>query len=377
MDFNTTSDKLILCNLNDDKVLFEENADEKVPIASLTKIMTTILAIENGDLEKTVEINSEMIQVPEDYVTVNLRVGQRLKFEELLYLTMLPSGADAAQALAIATSGSLEGFVNAMNQKAASLELSNTHFSNAIGEDKNNYSTARDVATLLKYALKNETFKTVFESYSYYSPSLDLTFKKTVEPTSIISGAKTGYTGAAGRCLASTATIENVNYLLVNLNSDLITATTHIDDALSVYNYYASHYGYQTIKKEGDKILDLAVTDSATKNLEVFAKEEIQAYLLNNFDMSSLTYNYEGIETINNKNQLGDFLGTYRIYNDDDLLYETAVYFETEIDFYPYWLWNTGVIFGFSILLLILIRAICRRRRKTRKSARNFEIMFK
>lgn len=377
MDFETTADKLILYNLNDNKVLFEENADEKAPIASLTKIMTTILAIEKNDLTKTVEITNEMIQVPYDYVVVNLRVGQRLSLEELLYLTMLPSGADAAQALAVATGGSLSGFVEMMNQKASDLGLSNTHFNNAMGEDENNYSTARDVATLLKYALKNETFKTVFESFSYYSPSLDLRYEKTIEPGSVIKGAKTGYTGPAGRCLASTATINDVNYLLVNLNSSSVTAMNHVEDALTVYNYYSSHYGYQTIKKEGDKILDLAVEDSATKNLEIYAKEDINAYLLNDFDMSTLTYNYDGIDTIDNKNKLGDFLGTYTIYNEDDLLYETSIYFETEIAFYPYWLWNTGVAIGFGIIVLLLIRAILGRRRKAKKAARNFEIMFK
>ena len=100
-------------------------------------------------------------------------------------------------------------------------------------------------------------------------------------------------------------------------------------------------------------------------------------YLLNDFDMSTLTYNYDGIDTINNKNKLGDFLGTYSIYNEDDLLYETSIYFEKEINFYPYWLWNTGVAIGFGVIVLLLVRAILSRRRKAKKAARNFEIMLK
>ena len=113
------SSKLILYNLSDDLLLFEQDADTETAIASLTKIMTAILTIENKDLNERVTITSEMVSGLEGYAVQGLMVRQVLSIEELLYATLLPSAADAAQALAIATSGSLENFAKLMNQKVA------------------------------------------------------------------------------------------------------------------------------------------------------------------------------------------------------------------------------------------------------------------
>lgn len=356
------SKKAILYNLDTGRVLFEKDPESETTIASLTKIMTSILAIENQDLDNVVKITTPMVSNLEEFVVAGIQVGQEMTVEELLYLTLLPSAGDAAQALAIHNSGSIESFADLMNQKANEIGLKNTHFSNPAGKDEDNYSSAKDIATLLKYALKNPEFKKIFETFEYYSPTLEKTFLKTTGKIETLSGAKTGFTYDAGRCLASTASLNGVNYLLVNLNANYLT-NNHIYDALAIYNYYSENYGYKTIKSNGEKLLDLEVKDSETKNLEILSKEEIKGYFKNDFDISSLNYDYDGVEAITNKNKVGDFLGNYRISDEEGLIYETPIYLEQEIEFYPYWLWNTGVGIGILIMATCLIRAIRRRRK--------------
>ena len=198
--FTTDSDKLILVNLNDGKVLFEQDANEQTAVASLTKIMTAILTLENGDLNEVVVITPEMLEGLEEFAVAGLMVGQTPTVEELIYLTLLPSDGDAAQALAIHNSGSIEKFADLMNKKASELGMNNTHFSNPVGLDTDNYSTARDIATLLSYAIRNSEFKNIFETYFYYSPTLGKTVEKTIDKNDVILGAKTGFTYSAGRC---------------------------------------------------------------------------------------------------------------------------------------------------------------------------------
>lgn len=361
--FETDSDKIILINLRDGRVIFEENADTPTEVASLTKIMTAILAIENGgNLDNTVLITEEMVSGLDGFAVAGLSPGMTVSREELLYLTLLPSDGDAAQALAIDTAGSLTEFVAMMNAKAAELGMTNTHFSNPVGMDEGNYSTARDVATLLNYALKNSTFKTIFESFSYDAAALGKTIEKTAQQNGFFTGLKTGFTYEAGRCLASTATLNDVPYLLVNLNADW-NSSNHVADAITVYDYYMNNYSYQAILDKGEEILNLEVKDSNTKNLPILAEETVEAYLPNNYDLKLLDYRYDGIETITNKNVVGDYLGDFAILNGEDVLYETEIYLTTEIEFYPYIWWNIGVVSGVVILVAILL-TIFRRRKK-------------
>ena len=210
------SNNAILYNMNDESVIYEINSEEIVQIASLTKIVTAITVIENTEnLNKEVTITREMLQGLDGYAKAGFKAGDKLTYIDLLYALMLPSAADAAQALAINISGSIEEFSNLMNQKIEERGVTNSKFDNPVGMDsESNYSTASDLAKILIYSLENETFKTIFNSNAYKIESLNKTVKKTLASynidTSIIKGAKTGFTYDAGLCLASTTTLENV-----------------------------------------------------------------------------------------------------------------------------------------------------------------------
>lgn len=200
--FEIKSESAILYNLNENKVIYELYPDKKVSIASMTKIMTAIVALENIDsLDEEVVMTSDMFKTlkEQNASVAGFYIGEKVTYRDLLYGLMLPSGADAAQALAIKTSGGVDNFVNKMNQKAKALGLKNTNFANPTGlDDPKNYSTTRDVAIILKYALNNEDFKEVFNADKYITSNKKHTFVATRNKynfdASFITGSKTGFT---------------------------------------------------------------------------------------------------------------------------------------------------------------------------------------
>ena len=156
------SSKVIIYDPDTDYVLYEKDSDKISSVASLTKIMTTIVAIENiKDIKENIVITSDMLKnIPYDASKAGLKVNDVVTYEDLLYASILPSGADATTALAINISGSVDNFVGKMNAKAKELKMYDTNFSNVTGyETKNHYSTCNDLLKMLNYCLKNELFK--------------------------------------------------------------------------------------------------------------------------------------------------------------------------------------------------------------------------
>ena len=350
------SKEVILVDIDHHKVILSKDADKRVPVASLTKIMTALIAIEKHKLDEKIIITHEMVSNLGDYVAIGLKVGQSATVEDLLYATLLPSAADAAQALAISTGGSIDGFSKLMNQKAEELKLKNTHFNNPVGMNENNYSTASDFAVILEEALKNETFSTIFKTYEHKLPSVNLTATKTFSKRSLIIGGKTGYTELAGRCLASNANLNGVNYILITLGANP-DSLNHIKDAEKIYKYTQDTYIEKEILKKGDPIKTLAVRDSKQKTLDLFAEQGAKAVIHKDIDRSQLEYRYEGIEEITPEIALSSELGTFSIYNGAEKLYETKVYLRDEIEFYNYPL-IIAMFIGAGIFVAGIILAI-------------------
>ena len=304
------SKSILLIDTDHQKVILTKDAEQKLPVASLTKIMTALVTLEKRQLDEKVTITHDMVSNLGDYVAIGLKEGQQVSIEDLLYATLLPSAADAAQALAISTGGSISGFADMMNQKATELKLKNTHFSNPVGMNGNNYSTAADFAVILQAALKNKTFTTIFQSYEYKLKTVSLTAEKTFSKRPLILGGKTGYTQLAGRCLASNTNLNGVNYVLITLGANP-DSLNHIKDTVEV-------------------------TDSDQKTLDLKAEKGAKAILRKELSRKNLTYKYDGIEKITPEIELGSKLGVFSIYNGDEKLYETDVYLRDEIEFYDY-----------------------------------------
>ena len=176
------SKNAILYNMNENSVIYEKNSSDIVQVASLTKIVTAITVIENvDDLDNEITITYDMLRNLDGYAKVGLKAGQRLSYKDLLYALMLPSAADAAQVLAISTSGSIENFSILMNETINKIGVNNSKFDNPVGMDSvNNYSTAYDMANILIYSLKNNAFKEIFETEEYYISNINKTVKRTL-----------------------------------------------------------------------------------------------------------------------------------------------------------------------------------------------------
>lgn len=236
------------------KTVGEINADQQMYPASLTKMMTCLVAIEElRNLNNEITLTQEMFAglYEQNATQAGFQPGETVRAIDLLYGVMLPSGAECCIALSDTIAGSEEGFVELMNKKADKLGMKDTHFMNSTGlHDLEHYSTARDMAILLKAALKNDTFREIIESPWHSTPSTNIhpdgityysTMFKNLSDAAVtggkIMGGKTGYTGEAGHCLASFAEIEGVEYILVTAGASSSSGTTpHIADAVTVYN---------------------------------------------------------------------------------------------------------------------------------------------
>jgi D-alanyl-D-alanine carboxypeptidase len=215
----------ILIEAESGKVLYEKNAEKRMPMASTTKIMTAILAIECGISLDTV------IKIPKDAVgiegsSIYLKEGETISLEELIYGLLLCSANDAAIAIAITVASTTENFVDLMNQKAASLGLCDTHFANPHGlHDENHYTTAKDLAILMAYCVKNPIFlnisgceKKIFASNDASSRVM-INHNRLLRSYSGVIAGKTGYTKASGRCLVSCAERDGLRLIAVTLNA--------------------------------------------------------------------------------------------------------------------------------------------------------------
>lgn len=376
-NFNIDAKQAILYNLNDNKIIYEKDSEEKTQIASLTKIMTTIVAIENiENLDSKITIKNKYFYGLEGYSQAGFKIGWEVSYRELLYGVMLPSGADAVNAIVLSI-GTKENFIKLMNDKAKELKLTNTHFDNAIGMDSTeNYSTAKDIANLLIYALKNEEFKRIFTTKEYtidrYNTKLSSTLIKYANSTidvSNIKGAKSGFTDGAGLCLASIATINNIDYLLVNIGSTPNkNKSLAVKDATTVYNYYGANYDYINIIEKSQVLKTIKNKYGHKKEYDIYATEDIDMYLRNNITKKDLTYTYDGIEEINYKYKKGDKLGTVTISYKDTILTNYEVYLNDELEYYHPILYI--IIFISLIIFLILIRLIKKRLKKHKRRKR-------
>ena len=373
-DFDIKSEKVIMVNLNEDMILYNKDENDKVQIASLTKIITAITVIENQpDLNKMVTIKSNMLAGLDGYAKLGLKVGDQVSYFDLLYALMLPSAADAGQALAIDMAGSIDGFADMMNKEIEKIGVKNSHFTNPVGMDNdNNYSTARDLYLILEYSLKNETFKTIFETKEYYLSTVGKTVYKTINTTAnqngldihVIKGAKTGFTYDAGLCLATTSSANGVDYLIVVLGAPVDTFY-HINDTVNLYNYYIDNYEYKIVVNKDELLITLPVKKSKTKELSFYTTEEVKKYLKKDFDKSKIEIKYTGVDEITSKIKKGDKLGTFDFIYNGESLYKTDIYLNEDIKYFNYTK-NIVVLIVIIIVLLGILKKIFAKKNKNK-----------
>lgn len=322
-EINIYSDKAVLVNLNDDKIIYEKNKEKKASIASLTKIMTAIVVLENVDLNNKIIITNEDMKglYEQDASLANYKLNEEYTYLEMLYGLLLPSGADCANSLARNVAGSIDNFVTMMNTKKDELNLINTNFSNPTGlDDINNYSTAEEITKLMKYAIKNNTLKQIITTMEYTTHD-NITLTNTIKKYSIkynitlpVEGGKTGNTEEAYGCLTTIANKNNISYLLVLLN-----AKDHkeLQDTKNIYDYYMTNYNYQTLINKNDIIKTLDTIYAKDKKINITLDKDYKYYLNNNYDKKLLKIKYNGLEKVSYKMKKNTKIGTLTIYYND------------------------------------------------------------
>lgn len=391
-DFKLNSEKVIMYNLIDDTVLYESKSDVKTSIASLTKIVTAIVVLENiDDIKQKVTIKNSDLEglIEANASTVGYKVGDVTTYEELLYGLMLPSGADAANALARSVAGSKKEFVELMNKFATKLNLKNTHFANPTGlDDKENYSTLEDLAVIFKYALKNKNFKNIVSTMEYETKKSNLTFTSTIKKTldksnlkiKYLKGGKTGTTVDAGLCLASIASYEGVDYMLITVNAPYTTPYNyHILDAKTLYEYYIKNYSYKAILNKDDNLVTIKTKYAKPKQITFKSSKTIKKYLNNDFNIKNVKYVYKGVNEITLLNKKNDLLGKVDIVYNNEILDSIDIKLDRylTIDLNKYFSDNklkcTLIIIIITIVIYRIMKFEDNKKKKKRKKKRRLK----
>lgn len=266
-----SSTSAVLIDLDSGETLAEKNQSQIVYPASLTKMMTVLVALENiEDINTSVTLPEDIFPAlrEEGASMAGFEPGETAIYQDLLYGAILPSGGECCIALARNISGSEEAFVAKMNEKAAELEMKHTHFTNTTGlQDINHYSSAEDLGAFLKEALKNQAFYEIFTADTYsvaptnlhpegftFHSSMFQTMKESNIQDTYIKGGKTGFTSDAGLCLASLGEVNGKSYILVTAHADgnHDTDPYHILDAVSVYGKLAEQTQPETTTSEDE-----------------------------------------------------------------------------------------------------------------------------
>ncbi len=263
----------ILIEASTGRILYEKNAEEKCAMASTTKIMTALVAIENGNLQDVVTISKHAAATSGS--TINLQIGEQITVNDLLYGLMLSSGNDAAVALAEHIAGSEEAFLAMMNQKASSLGLVNTHFATVHGLDhEQHYSTAYDMAILASVCMKNETFRTIVSTTETHISQRSLHNTNDLLFTYAgATGIKTGYTGNAGRCLISSAKRDGMEMIAVVLGCE--SKTTRFSDSRKLLDYGFKNYEMTTVLEAGEVIMDMQLIKGKKENVQLLCSDTV------------------------------------------------------------------------------------------------------
>lgn len=282
----------ILIEMESGKVLFQHNAFVRMPMASTTKIMTAIVAIESGDIKRSVTVSPDAVGI--EGSSIYLYPDETLSLEGLIYALLLESANDAATAIAIEVAGSVDAFAALMNQKAEALGLTATHFTNPHGLDhEDHYTTAFDLARLTAYSMKNEIFRTICSTVRKTIPlkgnegtRVLVNHNKLLSRYDGAIGVKTGFTKRSGRCLVSAAERDGLTLIAVTLN-----APDDWNDHTQMLNFGFERYQNVLIAEKGALVLPLSIVGGTTASVLVSNTQRASVMLKK--DHGEITYRIE------------------------------------------------------------------------------------
>lgn len=358
----------LIYDMTDNKLLYELNTKEQRSIASLTKIVTTITALESiDDLTDEVTITNSMLsKVRWDASIAGLKAGETYTYEDLLYASILPSGADATISLAISTSGSIDNFVKKMNELTDRIGMTNSNFVNVHGlDEKGHYSTTEDIHKLLMYCLKNPKFKEIYTTKEYQlstgkivKSTVKTTGNRIGKDTSRILGSKTGFTLGAGLCMSAIINSDNHEILIITLGATPNTGNTyHVLDTLELITFIDNSYNIETISKKDTKLISIPVYLSKIDTYDIKTTKDITKFLEKDYDKSLIKVEYKGKEKLSYKDKINTKIGTITYTYNQEIISTEDVILNIEIkpDYIKILLKYKYYILGFILIIIILI----------------------
>lgn len=306
--FTLNAKTAILYSLDTGDILYSQNADTKVYPASLTKMLSAVVLIENTpDLDSeiltyTKQANNEILGTGS--VVIGLKIGEKITARQALYCLLVSSGGDVAYAIAHHYGGSTDGFVALMNEKAKEIGMTSSHFGNPVGlHDEETYTTGNDILTLTKYALQYDIFKEVTSTVRYTLPATNMSGERSYSTTNYLinpatnyyyqyaSGVKTGFTTEAGRCVVSTASYGGYNYLCIIMGCDNTEGNRHeFIDSRSLYRWAFNNFEYKSILDTAKPITEIEVELSLdTDHIPLYAEKNLAQIFPKNADTSTVS----------------------------------------------------------------------------------------
>lgn len=311
--FGISASSYVVIDQNSNRVLYGSNYDEVSLIASITKIMTAIVVLENSNLDDVVTVGEEVLEAYGSAIYIEL--GEEITVRDLLYGLLLRSGNDAATVLAYYVAGSMENFAVLMNEKVSDLGLTNTVFLNSSGLDEvtENKSTAYDMAIITSYAMKNEIYKEITGTLNYTAVSSYKTYtwankNRLLTEYEYATGGKTGYTEKAYRTLVTSASKDNMDIIVVTLNDGN-------DFADHEYLYDLAFSEYEAIM-----VIDKDITSLEEDDNIYYTKNDYYA-LVKIGEEENLEVKYQIFDKVVNS-----VAGKVSVYLYDELLYEDNLY---------------------------------------------------
>ncbi len=356
----------LLMDLNSGRILYDKNSHQRMPPASVTKIMTALLTVENGNLDQVVEVSENAAATPE--CSIYLQPGETLTRRELLYACMLPSANDAAVALAESVSSDVEDFVDLMNQRADELGMEDTHFCNPHGlQAEEHYTSAYDLALLSRTALQDPIFREVVSTQniiitgppdSEEQRSLWNQNRLLYRYTGAL-GIKTGYTREAGNCVVGAAQKDNMILIAVCLNSPSV-----YDDIIQMLDYGFTNYQMTELPTSEDPLL-VKVTGGQAKTVIVRPSGDILVAAAPE-ERSQLRCSILPYSEVSAPVEKGDLLGVCKIYKQNEEIGSVDLVAADSVELKPYW--TGSFVDGASSLFkwfffIILVYITCKNKR--------------
>jgi len=325
IDCSSSAKSAIILDATSGRVFYEKNADSKLALASTTKIVTAITAIENcNDLDVKIKVDDRAIGV---YGTsIYIQKGEELSIRELLYGLMLRSGNDAATAIAYYIGGSIEGFSELMNNTAKKAGATNSNFCNPHGlDDKNHFTTARDLAKITAYALENKTFSDIVKTKSISISGVDnerylVNKNKLLNNLQGCIGVKTGFTDDAGRCLVSACIRDNLKLVCVVLNCGPM-----FEESSSLFEAVYKKYQDIVLLEPYNYISSIAVDNGERESVEVYSREGL-VYPLSSDEYSKINIVYDLPDKLTAPVASEAKVGEVKVYYGKHLIFSEEIY---------------------------------------------------